>query len=118
MQNSSGLSLRDLGYIVAVADELNFHRAAERCCVTQSTLSVQLKKCERYLGVTIFERDKHHVDVTAIGAQVISYARLALKAAYAIKLLAVRASVTYRSAPASADLEDQSRASRRGLDSL
>jgi DNA-binding transcriptional LysR family regulator len=68
---------------------------------------VQLKKCERYLGVTIFERDRHHVDVTPIGAQVISYARVALKAADAIKI-AVRASVAYPSARASADLEDQS----------
>jgi LysR family hydrogen peroxide-inducible transcriptional activator len=118
MQLNSGLSLRDLGYIVAVADERNFHRAAERCCVTQSTLSVQLKKCEGYLGITLFERDKHHVDVTPVGARVVSYARLALEAASAIKQLAGQDSGTYRSTLAGADLEDQSPRSARGLDSL
>lgn len=84
MQNYRGLSLRDLGYVVAVADELNFHRAAERCCVTQSTLSIQVRKCERYLGIDIFDRNRHGVDVTATGTQVVRHARLALKVADAI----------------------------------
>jgi LysR family hydrogen peroxide-inducible transcriptional activator len=87
MENNRGLSLRDLRYIVAVADELNFHRAAERCCVTQSTLSIQVRKCERYLGIGIFDRDRHHVNVTLIGAQVVRQARLTLEAADAIKQL-------------------------------
>jgi len=114
VQNNSGLSLKDLGYIVAVAEELNFHRAAERCCVTQSTLSVQLKKCEHYLGLSIFERDKHHVGVTPIGAEVVSYARLALKAAHAIKQLSLRCSAA-PSRIANRDSEDQSPPSGRGL---
>lgn len=114
MQNNSGLSLKDLGYIVAVAEELNFHRAAERCCVTQSTLSVQLKKCEHYLGVTIFERDKHHVGVTPIGAEVVSHARLALKAAHAIKQLALRCAHSSRTT--NRDSQDQSPASGHPLD--
>jgi LysR family hydrogen peroxide-inducible transcriptional activator len=84
MKNYRGLSLRDLGYIVAVADELNFHKAAERCCATQSTLSTQIGKFERYLGVEIFTRDQQGVDVTALGAQVVSRARLVLQLADSI----------------------------------
>lgn len=84
MRNYRGLSLRDLGYIVAVAEERNFHKAAERCCVTQSTLSTQVKKCERYLGIDIFDRDNHRVDVTVIGVRVIRHARLVLRLADAI----------------------------------
>jgi LysR family hydrogen peroxide-inducible transcriptional activator len=82
-----GLSLRDFAYIVAIAEELNFHKAAERCYVTQPTLSIQVRKCERYLGLDIFNRDKHRVSITPIGTQVISHARLALEAADAIKRL-------------------------------
>ena len=49
------MSIRDLRYIVALAETLSFHRAAERCCVTQSTISTQLKKTEDYLGVVVFD---------------------------------------------------------------
>ena len=44
MKNASiGFTFRELQYIVAVAEELNFHKAAVRCCVSQSTLSIQLR---------------------------------------------------------------------------
>jgi LysR family hydrogen peroxide-inducible transcriptional activator len=80
-----GFSFRDLQYIVAVAEELNFHKAAVRCCVSQSTLSIQLKKCEAYLGVTLFRRTHHSVALTAESVEVIAFARIALEAAQLIK---------------------------------
>ena len=64
------MTLKELAYIVAVAEELHFHRAAERCHVTQSTLSNQLKKCEDYLGVTIFRRNRHQVELTPEGEKI------------------------------------------------
>jgi LysR family hydrogen peroxide-inducible transcriptional activator len=84
-ENYRGVSLTDLGYIVAVADELSFRKAAERCCATQPTLSIQIRKCERYLGIAIFDRNKHGVRITPIGAEVVSHARQALRAADAIR---------------------------------
>jgi DNA-binding transcriptional LysR family regulator len=80
-----GFTFRDLQYIVAVAEELNFHRAALRCCVTQSTLSIQLKKCEDYLGVTLFRRTQHSVALTHDGVEIVAFARVALEAARFIK---------------------------------
>ena len=50
------LKLKDLRYLVAVADSRHFGRAAERCFVSQPTLSAQLKKLEDYLGVQLIER--------------------------------------------------------------
>ena len=67
----------ELQYIVAVAEELNFHKAALRCCVSQSTLSIQLKKCEAYLGVTLFRRTHHSVALTPEGVDVVAFARIA-----------------------------------------
>ena len=86
MKNASiGFSFRELQYIVAVAEELNFHKAAVRCCVSQSTLSIQLKKCEAYLGVTLFRRTHHSVALTSDGVEVVAFARIALEAALLIK---------------------------------
>lgn len=91
MKNTNlGFSLRDLSYLVAVAEELNFHKAAERCCVTQSTLSIQVKKCEVYLGVEVFERAHHSVNVTPIGADIVALARVAVDAAQYIKQIAAQ----------------------------
>jgi LysR family hydrogen peroxide-inducible transcriptional activator len=80
-----GFSLRELQYIVAVAEELNFHRAAFRCCVSQSSLSIQMKKCEAYLGVALFLRNHHSVALTAVGVEVVALAKVALEAARLIK---------------------------------
>ena len=80
-----GFTFRDLQYIVAVAEELNFHKAAARCCVSQSTLSIQLKKCEAYLGVTLFARNQHSVALMAVGVEVVAFARVAIEAAQLIK---------------------------------
>jgi LysR family hydrogen peroxide-inducible transcriptional activator len=72
------VSIRQLQYVVAVADELGFHRAAERCHVSQPTLSAQVAQIERVLGVTIFERDKRRVLVTEPGEEIVARARKVL----------------------------------------
>jgi LysR family hydrogen peroxide-inducible transcriptional activator len=69
------LKLKDLRYLVAVADTRHFGRAAERCFVSQPTLSAQLKKLEDYLGITLVERQPRHVMLTPAGAAVVERAR-------------------------------------------
>ena len=71
----AGLNLRDFEYIVAVAEERHFGRAASRCHVSQSALSVQVRKVEALLGIQIFERTNRRVVVTALGALVVERAR-------------------------------------------
>jgi LysR family hydrogen peroxide-inducible transcriptional activator len=85
------MSIRELRYLIALADCLNFTRAAERCSVTQSTLSIQLRKLENYLGVNLFERDSAHVAITNDGVIVLRYARVAVRAADRILLMSKRA---------------------------
>lgn len=72
------LSIRQLQYVVAVADTRGFHRAAERCGVSQPTLSAQVQKLEEVLGVRIFERDRRRVLITAAGEPIITLARKVL----------------------------------------
>lgn len=72
------LSIRQLQYVVAIADTLGFHRAAERCGVSQPTLSSQVQKLEEVLGVRLFERDKRRVLVTAAGEPLVEHARRVL----------------------------------------
>ena len=69
MQKSlSGLSLRDLEYVEAVAELRHFGRAAERCGVSQPALSEQIRKLESYLDIALFERTKRRVALTAQGS--------------------------------------------------
>ena len=75
------LSLRQLQYVVAVADLQSFRRAAERCAVSQPSLSAQVAEVESLLGVQLFERDKRGVRVTAAGEAVVRDARAVLQAA-------------------------------------
>jgi LysR family hydrogen peroxide-inducible transcriptional activator len=75
----AGLNLRDFEYIVAVAEELHFGRAAASCHVSQSALSVQVRKVEELLGIQIFERTNRRVVVTALGARVVERARELLR---------------------------------------
>jgi LysR family hydrogen peroxide-inducible transcriptional activator len=82
------MNLRDLKYIVAVAETRHFGRAAARCFVSQPTLSGQIKKLEDQLGVVVFERTNRSVEVTPIGDAIIARARLALEQAEAIEQLA------------------------------
>ena len=86
--NVSGLSLRDLEYVVAVAEEGHFGRAAERCAVSQPTLSVQVRKLEEFLGVALFERSNRRVLLTPGGQAVVRQARAVLAEARALLLVA------------------------------
>ena len=82
------MTLQELRYLIALADKGHFVRAAESCHVGQSTLSTQLKKLEDYLGVVLFERNKHRLMPTAVGAQIIERARVALGVVDEIRELA------------------------------
>ena len=86
--NVSGLSLRDIEYVVAVADENHFGRAAERCNVSQPTLSVQVRKLEEALGLVLFERGNRRVMLTPAGQSVIRQARAVLAEAQRLLALA------------------------------
>ena len=79
------MNLSDLRYLVAVADHRHFGRAAEACFVSQPTLSTQIKKLEKELGVELFERNPRQVLLTAAGARVVEHARQALNQADAIR---------------------------------
>lgn len=68
-------------YVVAVAEEKNFTRAAERCFVVQSSLSHQIKALEHELGVTLFARSSRRVELTAAGESFLGQARASLAAA-------------------------------------
>jgi LysR family transcriptional regulator, hydrogen peroxide-inducible genes activator len=70
-----GVNLRDLKYLVALADTGHFGKAAERCFVSQPTLSAQIKKLEEYLGVKLLERQPKKVQLTDVGKQVVDRAR-------------------------------------------
>ncbi len=82
------MNLRDLQYIVTVADTGNFGKAAEICNVSQSTLSIQIKKLEEYLGVQLFERSNKKVMLTAIGKDICERTRHILHQAEEIRQLA------------------------------
>ena len=78
MPSLHDLSLRQLQYVVAVADTLGFHKAAARCHVSQPTLSAQVLQLESVLGVKIFERDRRRVLLTPDGAEIVARARRVL----------------------------------------
>ena len=75
----SDLSLRQLEYVVAVAETAGFHRAAERCNVSQPTLSAQIAQVESVLGVRLFERARSGVLVTPQGRAVVERAERVLR---------------------------------------
>jgi LysR family hydrogen peroxide-inducible transcriptional activator len=88
--NLSGLSLRDLEYIVAIADHGSFVRAAEHCRVAQPSLSAQVRKLETWLGIVIFERTTRRLIVTAEGKPFIEQARRVLAEARLLFTIAQR----------------------------
>jgi len=84
------MTLTELRYIVALAQEGNFSRAAERCSVSQPTLSVAIARLEDELGVQLFERGKGFVCPSDVGRQVVLQAQHALDEAEKVRLIAQR----------------------------
>lgn len=82
------MTLTELKFIVAVAQERNFRRAAEKCFVTQPALSLAIKKLEEELNVIIFERSRTDVNMTEIGAKIVEQAEKVLEESARIKQLA------------------------------
>ena len=85
------MTLTELRYIVALAREKHFGRAADVCCVSQPTLSVAVKKLEEELGVALFERGKTEVAVTPVGERIVEQARRVLEELEAVKRIAQQA---------------------------
>jgi LysR family transcriptional regulator, hydrogen peroxide-inducible genes activator len=84
------MTLTELRYIVAVAREKHFGRAAEACFVSQPTLSVAIKKLEEELDLKLFERGASEVSVTPLGEAIVRQAQSVLEQAAAIKEIAKR----------------------------
>jgi LysR family transcriptional regulator, hydrogen peroxide-inducible genes activator len=84
------MTLTELKYIVAVARERHFGRAAEACFVSQPTLSVAIKKLEEELDVKIFERGASEVSMTPLGEQIVRQAQAVIEQAAAIREIAKR----------------------------
>jgi LysR family hydrogen peroxide-inducible transcriptional activator len=84
------MTLTELRYIVAVARERHFGRAAEACFVSQPTLSVAIKKLEEELDVKIFERGSNEVSLTPLGTAIVRQAQSVIEQASAIKEIAKR----------------------------
>ena len=82
------MTLTELRYIVTLAQEQHFGHAAERCHVSQPTLSVGVKKLEDELGVLIFERSKSAVRLTPVGEGIVAQAQKVLEQAQGIRELA------------------------------
>ena len=84
------MTLTELKYIVAVAREKHFGKAAEACFVSQPTLSVAVKKLEEELDIKLFERSAGEVTVTPLGEQIVRQAQSVLEQAAEIKEIAQR----------------------------
>jgi LysR family transcriptional regulator, hydrogen peroxide-inducible genes activator len=90
MASLNDISLRQLQYLVAVADLLGFRRAAEHCHVSQPALSAQIQQLEAVLGVKLFERDARRVMLTPAGEELVGRARRVLTEAEDILKAAAR----------------------------
>jgi LysR family hydrogen peroxide-inducible transcriptional activator len=84
------MTLTELKYIVAVARERHFGKAAEACFISQPTLSVAVKKLEEELDVKLFERSANEVTVTPLGEEIVRQAQSVLEQAANIKEIAKR----------------------------
>jgi len=87
-----GIELRHLRYFVAVAEELNFTRAAARLHMAQPPLSQQIRQLEEVLGVRLFDRTKHEVRLTDAGRAALAEARQTLAQAERVRIAARRVS--------------------------
>ena len=84
------MNLRDLRYLVALAEHRHFGRAAEASFVSQPTLSTQIRKLEEELGVTLVERMPRRVLLTAVGREIVAHARTVLREVDEIRAVARR----------------------------
>lgn len=82
------MTLAELRYLVAVAQERHFGRAARQCCVSQPALSTAIKKLEQELGVALFVRERANISVTPVGEEIVAQARRVLDSAAAIHAIA------------------------------
>jgi len=82
------MNLQELRYLVAVAEQRHFGRAAEACNVSQPTLSSQIRKLEEELGVTLIERTNKRVVMTPVGSQILAHAQRALAEAAQMEAVA------------------------------
>jgi len=82
------MTLQELRFIVTLAKEKHFGKAAAICFVSQPTLSIAVRKLEEELGVTLFERDKNDIKITSLGEQIVQGAKRVLEEAEIIKQIA------------------------------
>lgn len=86
--NATDVTLNELRYMVAVAQERNFGRAAQKCFVSQPALSVAIQKLEDELGTLVFERGKNEVTVTPVGERIVEQAQRVLEESARIREIA------------------------------
>lgn len=79
------MTITQLTYVLAVAENQNFTKAAEKCFVTQPTLSMQIQKLEDQLDVQIFDRSKKPIELTDVGRKIVTQARNIVNESYRIK---------------------------------
>ena len=72
------MNLKQMEYFVAAAEQLNFTRAAKKCFISQTAMTLQIQSLEEKIGVPLFVRDKHHVELTAAGKVYLNEARAIL----------------------------------------
>jgi LysR family hydrogen peroxide-inducible transcriptional activator len=84
------MTLNELRFIVAVAQERNFRRAAEKAFISQPALSLAIQKLEEELGLKIFERGKNDVSLTPVGAAIVEQAQRVLEEAERIREIAAQ----------------------------
>ena len=79
------MTITQLYYVLAVAENQNFTKAAEKCFVTQPTLSMQIQKLEDQLDILIFDRSKKPIELTEIGKKIVTQARNIVNESYRIQ---------------------------------
>ena len=79
------MTITQLSYVLAVAEQQNFTKAAEKCFVTQPTLSMQIQKLEDQLDILIFDRSKKPIELTEVGKKIVTQARNIVNESYRIQ---------------------------------
>ena len=79
------MTITQLSYVLAVAENQNFTKAAQKCFVTQPTLSMQIQKLEDQLDILIFDRSKKPIELTEVGKKIVTQARNIVNESYRIQ---------------------------------